>query len=104
MFDSSGFVLADHRLHPGADLRLSWQEISRIVAYKRDVFAYDRVCMFVGRADGSGIEVNEEMDGWKALCQALPQVLPGCKSFDDWFRTATFPAFAMNKTELYVRL
>ena len=102
-FDSTGFVLADHRLNPGADLRLSWQEIGRIVAYKRDLFAYDRLCMFVARADGSGIEVNEEMDGWKALCEALPQVLPGCKSFDDWFQAVAFPAFATNKTELYVR-
>ena len=102
-FDSAGFVLADQRLHPGADLRLSWQEIGRVVAYKRDRFAYDRLCLFVARADGSGVELSEEMDGWKAFCGVLPQVLPGCKPSAEWFLPVTFPAFATNKTELYVR-
>ncbi len=102
-FDSAGFMLADHRLHPVPDLRLSWQEISRVVAYKRDLFAYDRLCLFVARADGSGVELSEEMDGWKAFCEALPEVLPGCKASADWFMPVTFPAFATNKTELYVR-
>ena len=102
-FDPAGFVVADHRLNPGADLRLPWPEVGRVVAYKRDRFAYDCICMFVARADGSGVELNEEMEGWKPFCEALPRVLPGCKSFDDWFQAVAFPAFATNKTELYVR-
>ena len=97
-------MLADLRLHPGADRQLRWPEVARIDAYKRDRFIYDRICLFVARADGSGVELNEEMDGWKLFCEALPQLLPGCKSFDDWFGTVAFPAFATNKTELYARM
>lgn len=102
-FDSTGMILADLRLNPVADLELPWREVGRIVAYKRDLFTYDCICMFVARADGSGIELNEEMDGWKAFCEMLPQVLPGCKSSADWLVSVTFPAFATNTTELYVR-
>ena len=103
-FDSTGLMLGDLRLHPTPDLRLPWREIGRIVAYKRDLFVYDRICMFVARADGSGVELNEEMDGWQTFCEELPQALPGCKSYDDWFRSVAFPAFAKNTTELYGRM
>ena len=102
-FDSAGFTVADLRLNPVVDLRLSWLEVGRVVAYKRDLFAYDRICLFVARVEGEGVELNEEMDGWKAFCEALPEVLPGCKSLAEWFMPVTFPAFAMNKTELYLR-
>ncbi len=102
-FDSAGFALADLRLNPIPDVQFHWLEINRIVAYKRDLFTYDCICMFVAQADGAGVELNEEMDGWKPFCEVLPEVLPGCESFGDWFGRVAFPAFATNPTELYAR-
>lgn len=102
-FDSAGFVVTDLRPGSASSIHILWPEIHRMVAYKRDLFAYDCICLFVARADDTGIELDEQMVGWAAFCEALPRLLPGCTPHEVWFRQVAFPAFATNLTELYAR-
>jgi len=102
-FDSTGFVVTMLKETSKKPIFMTWTEISRIAAFKRDLFATDCVCMMILRQDDIGIEVNEEMKGWSEFTQALPTYLPGCKSWSDWFIAITIPAFATNETEIFSR-
>ena len=82
---------------------LTWDETICIKAFKRDLYAVDRICLVIGLKDGSGIEVDEEMSGWDSLVQKLPEYLPGCKSFGEWFEVVAFPAFQLNMTPIFDR-
>ena len=100
-FDSVGLVVNDLRLTSVDGVRLLWPDVCRVVAYKRDLFTYDCLCLFVARADGTGVELNEDMAAWESFCAALPRFLPGCTPIEKWFSLVAFPAFATNVTELY---
>lgn len=83
---------------------LTWAEMISIKAFKRDLYAVDRICLGIELRDGSGIELDEEMAGWDSLVQKLPEYLPGCKSFGEWFEVVAFPAFQLNMTPIFERL
>ena len=79
---------------------VEWGKVSRVVAYKRDAMTHDVIALgFLG----TGIDVNEDMEGWDELLKKLPEYLPGCQPFEQWFQTVAFPAFAMNPTDIYRR-
>jgi hypothetical protein len=81
-------------------LEVGWGEVSRVVAYKRDAMTHDVIALgFLG----TGIDVNEDMEGWDELLKKLPEYLPGCQPFEQWFQAVAFPAFAMNPTDIYRR-
>ena len=80
-----------------------WGEVSRVVAYKRDVVTYDLLSLAILLSGRPGLDVNEDMEGWKELVEKLPEYLPGCRPFEEWFQTVAFPAFAMNPTEIFRR-
>ena len=73
------------------------------MAFKRDFFTVDCICLFLARADGTGIELDEGMARWNSFVEALPQHLPGCKPWSEWFSVVAFPAFVPNETEIYAR-
>ncbi len=82
---------------------MAWKDVTTAIAFKRDCYAVDLICIaFVG-ADGS-LEVNEEMNGWKGLVEALPGYLPGCLAEEVWFRQVAFPAFATNPVHIFRRV
>jgi hypothetical protein len=82
-------------------LKVEWKKISRIVAFKRDLFTYDCVCVLFETLDGKGIEIDEQMDGFTQLMEEAPKYCVGCKTFHEWYMNITTPAFATNLTELY---
>lgn len=77
-----------------------WSEVTAIHAFKRDVFAYDLLCVAITDPEGV-IELDEEMEGWENLIEALPSYLPGTLSRADWWEKVAFPTFATNMTTLY---
>jgi hypothetical protein len=83
---------------------LTWDETISIKAFKRDLYTVDLMCLGIELKDGSGIEIDEEMSGWDSLVQKLPEYLPGCKSFGEWFQTVAFPAFQLNMTSIFERV
>ena len=83
---------------------LTWDEVISINAFKRDLYVVDRVCLGIDLSDGSSIELDEEMNGWDALTQKLPEYLPGCKTFGEWYLEVAFPAFQLNMTVIFERV
>jgi len=79
-----------------------WREIKAIVAYKRDCFAYDLLCLAVEDASGV-IEICEQDDGWDDFIKALGTNLPGSVPRENWWPQVVQPPFATNPTVVYRR-
>lgn len=80
---------------------IKWKDVGFIIAFKRDVFAYDLICFAIGLKDKTIIEINERMENFDSLIDCLPTYLPGCLSMNQWFEKVTIPAFETNLTTIY---
>jgi hypothetical protein len=79
---------------------MKWSEVRKVIAFKRDLFVVDLICLvFVG--DTNGMEIHEEMEGWKEVSDSLPTFLAGCQPIHDWFHSVAFPAFATNEVVIF---
>lgn len=83
------------------EIVIGWQDAVRIEAFKRDLYAVDLICLSVLLRDNKAVEINEEMEGWESLVNKLPEYLPGCQKFEEWFQVVAFPAFKPNNTTIY---
>jgi len=83
-------------------LRVRWSDVGRVVAFKRDVLAYDLICCVV-EGSHSIVELNEEMAGWDELMMALPRFLPGARKPEEWWSDVAQPPFATSLTRLFER-
>jgi len=78
------------------------QEITTIVAFKRDCVTYDLVCLAI--ADASNIvEIKEEDAGWDAFIRAAEKNLHGSVPANTWWPVVAQPPFATNPTTIYRR-
>jgi hypothetical protein len=100
-FDTDRIICTNLRSREVEVVAMHWREVCRATVFKRDLFTYDCICLFLSRSDDTGVELSEEMYGWRQLTESLPQFLPGCMSSEQWFSTVAFPAFASNQTEIY---
>ena len=82
---------------------VSWRETVAVKAFKRDLYSADPICLAFLSMDNRTVEIDEEMGGWESLVKKLPEYLPGCQKFEDWFSVVAFPAFKPNPTEIYQR-
>jgi hypothetical protein len=82
---------------------IAWSDIVRVVAFKRDCLTVDCICLAIATTDGTTAEVNEEMEGWETLTEALPNYLDGSKDWSECFSRVAFPAFAINETVIFER-
>ena len=101
--DAAGITLGRRRPTFAALHSIAWSEIVRVVAFKRDWLTVDCICLAIATTDGTTTEVNEEMEGWEALTDALPKHLPGSKLWSECFSQVAFPAFAINETVIFER-
>jgi hypothetical protein len=82
--------------------RLGWSQLTKIVTYKQDLFAVDRICLdFFVESLQLPYRTNEEMQGFQDLMERMRQVFPSID--ENWHRQVTFPAFAQNLKVLYER-
>jgi hypothetical protein len=100
--NADGVTILDLREPEAVPRRLSWAEIDRLTLFKADLFVVDLICLHIESSAGT-IELDEEMEGWNALMDALPHFLSGCKNVEQWFLDVAVPAFAPNLTEIYRR-
>lgn len=80
-----------------------WADVFHVVAFKRDLFSVDLICLEIQDRVNSSIEVDEQMEGWKELVASLPDYLPGFPKFEEWFSRVALPPFETRPTELYRR-
>ena len=95
-FDDCGFRLIQQQ----KVLReVRWADIQEIVAFKRDLFSYDAICLGF-RIDERDhfVEVAEDYPGYKPFLSTVEQRFP---LKDDWWREVAFPAFATNWTTIW---
>jgi hypothetical protein len=78
----------------------TWDEINGVVAYKRDCYAIDLLCIGFATPHGT-FETNERMEGWAQLIELLPTYLPGTPKPEEWWEKVAKPPFATNATTLY---
>lgn len=102
-FDQTGMtVTARHADGSESKTELKWNEVNGVVAYKRDCFTVDLICLGFTTPDG-GVELNEEMDGWEALIDAVPSLVPGTTPKEEWWDKVVDLPFAANPTVLFSR-
>ena len=82
--------------------QVEWSQVNGVVAFKRDLLTVDLICIGLSTPESS-IEVDEEMEGWKELIEALPRLLPGTLNPSEWWDKVAHPAFATNPTVLFSR-
>jgi hypothetical protein len=100
--DESGFaVTSGGSVSPGP-ASLKWNEVKTVLAYKRDLYVTDIICLGFTSPDGT-IEVDEEMQGWSQLVEKLPNLLSGTPPLSDWWERVAKPPFASSVTKLFER-
>ncbi len=82
--------------------RLRWADVERAVAFKRDLWAVDLVCLEL-EAKGLVLEIDEEMEGWQDVLAALPERLPGCLDGRAIFAAVMHPPMAESRAVVFVR-
>ena len=80
---------------------LPWCDIVSAVAFKRDRWSVDLICIQFTDCEGVVVEVDEEMHGWDGLLQRLPAYLPGCVDKADILAAVMLPAFRANETVIF---
>ncbi len=101
--DESGFTVTPVKTASPTPVSMRWDEVHRVAAFKRDQFTVDLLCLFFFGSDDTGVEVHEDMEGWKKLIEKLPTHLAGCIPWSAWFSAVAFPAFETNLTDIYVK-
>jgi hypothetical protein len=101
-WDKEGFVFRNDKGETNF-VRMSWSEIEKITAYKRDLLTTDLICLFFARGDEMGFEVHEESNRWMEFIDALPDFLPGCWPKKLWLPHVTIPPFQPNTTIIFNR-
>jgi hypothetical protein len=80
-----------------------WKNVEKVTTFKRDLFTVDMICLQFHLNDEIVFEINEEMKGWDELTKLLPEYLPGCKKWEEWFMNVFSPAFETNLATIYLR-
>ncbi|TWT74306.1 hypothetical protein [Allorhodopirellula solitaria] len=81
--------------------RVDWITVSRIVAYKVDLWDVDLICIaFTLESEEVSIETTEADHGWKPMIAELENRFDVS---DDWWSKVAFPAFEGNWTILWAR-
>ncbi len=65
-------------------LLVSWQQINRVVALKRDIFVGDILSLLFETADGAVFELSEENPAWSQVSSALSEHLACQTSQAHW--------------------
>jgi hypothetical protein len=95
-----GFQLTVGQKNVGA---VSWKDVERIVAFKKDLLTEDVVCLELvlrGR-DGGCFLISEDAEGFWDVADCLSSVLSGVS--DDWMSAVIRPPFATSATIVYQR-
>src|SRR5262249_16157098 len=79
---------------PDRTVSFEWREVTRVLAFKRDQLIVDCICCIFELNGTETVEVNEDMQCWKVLMDAIPVNLSGALRQEEWWRKVAFPAFA----------
>jgi len=76
-------LVNDEGLRIGGEL-VSWSDVRRLDAYKRDIYVGDFLCLAILSVGGRVFEINEESPGWDETGAAIERFLPGSLPHAEW--------------------
>lgn len=81
---------------------LAWDEVTAVVAYKRDLYSVDQVCFGFRILDDQQdyLVIDEDTPGFKSIVDDLTKRTEG--AWPEKFSEVTSPAFELCWTELWV--
>lgn len=80
--------------------KIKWAHIERLVAYKRDFYTSDEICLDIV-FNNCQITISEETPGWYQFVERIKLVYPEISQ--NWDTEIVHPPFATNLTVLYQR-
>ena len=80
--------------------RIAWHEVTKSIAYKRDLYVVDLICLDL-ESSNLTVSFHEEMEGWEPFLDVLPSKLPGFWSKDRIYSQVMQPPFAAKSTLIY---
>jgi len=80
---------------------VAWASVSRIIAYKIDLFVVDEICIDVVVDTGKRCELDESMDGFSDFVENMERSLIGIEK--EWWHKVAFPAFETCEIVVYDR-
>ncbi|TLD72543.1 hypothetical protein FEM03_00245 [Phragmitibacter flavus] len=90
-----------HRLKDATEQRFRWSDVSRVVAYKIDLFSFDQVRISFYTESGKPFDVSEDDDGFRSVMTAAETVLARFPNLDAWKPSVVAEPFARSKTVLW---
>ena len=85
------------------EVRLNWNWIDEIYAYKTDLFTTDLICLaIICGTQKQAIEIHEEMHGYYDARPYFTAHLPGYS--ESWFSEVAFPAFVENRKMIWKKI
>jgi hypothetical protein len=79
-----------------------WPDIIEIVAFKRDFFSHDQICIGIRTMSSDGyLVISEEWKGFKDFTSAIENKF---EVTNDWWSKVAFPAFVENWTRLWPQI
>lgn len=82
---------------------VAWDSIESATAFKRELFAYDLICVAIEIESGMSVEIDEQMEGWQEFCEGLEAYLPKSLARGEWLNKVMHPAFKPSTTIIYSR-
>jgi len=78
---------------------VKWDEIESLIAFKRDNYTTDTICMDIFCENDFKFSINEEVSGWYVFVSKLQEKFPQIDK--KWQMEIAHPAFKTNQTLLY---
>ena len=101
--DATGIGVESASRTAVAEQRLtSWQDITRIAVFKRDLYTHDLICMLIETSSGV-LEIHEDMPGWEELILRVEDYLPSAIPTVQWLLKVMTPAFEPSTIMVYER-
>ena len=85
------------------ELSFTWNSVSAVDTFKRDLFTIDCICLAFETPSG-WIEANEDMKGWSDFLAVVESSLPGFPDQQKWWNKVMIPAFQMNHARLWTKM
>lgn len=93
---ADGFIMS----RGGHATEISWDEVTRIFTFKRDLMTVDLMCLAFETSSGA-VEIDEDMAGYREVEADMERRLA---IKPDWKLRVMFPAFAPNLEAIFERI
>ncbi|WP_140469563.1 hypothetical protein [Hymenobacter nivis] len=81
-------------------LKIAWDDLRAVFAYKRDLYATDELCLDIFCPENNSLTITEETAGWHTFTEQLAAHLP---LLPGWYGEVAVPAFKTKLTLPYER-